>query len=86
MLDQPLVEDEERKFAHSDKLVFPITKYPLSISCWIRKALFEGKLSLRANEPAVFANPFTSMLSLIAIGFKPLDEFSSICLYESLLI
>jgi hypothetical protein len=33
MLDQPLVEEEERKFAHSDKLVFPITKYPLSISC-----------------------------------------------------
>ena len=26
ILDHPLVEDEERKFAHSDKLVFPITK------------------------------------------------------------
>ena len=32
MLDHPLVDVEERKFAHSERFVFPMTKYPLSIS------------------------------------------------------
>src|ERR1044072_7667080 len=68
--DHPLDELEERKFAHSLRLVLPRITAPASRSCLTKKAsCFGAGASLSARLPAVvFILSAVSMLSLINTG------------------
>ena len=64
---QPLLENGERKLAHSDRLALPRITAPASRSLRVRNAS-EGSAPSSADEPAVAGSPSAWMLSLSSTG------------------
>ncbi len=65
---QPELEREERKFAHSLRLVLPRITAPASRRRATRKASVRGWCEARASEPAEFTIGVASMLSFSSSG------------------
>ena len=68
ILDQPLTDLVERKFAHSDKFALPLMRNPFLRSLSIRNAFSFAILFSKAKEPADVTKSFISILSLITIS------------------
>ncbi|MNT30076.1 hypothetical protein D3C72_1658520 [compost metagenome] len=65
---QPLMESDERMFAHSDRLVLPRIIAPASRNRATSGASRPGALAARASEPAVVGISRVSILSFSRIG------------------
>ena len=65
---QPLIEDSERKFAHSDKLVLPKIIAPAAFSFSTIGASRPVSLAISAIEPAVVGISLLSILSFSSTG------------------
>ena len=68
MADQPDVDFVDRIFAHSERLVAPITIAPASFKRVTSGESESTVASARASDPAVPGRPTASILSLIKIG------------------
>ena len=66
--DQPLVDRDDRMFAHSDRFVAPRTMSPASRRRSTSGASWLTIRSASANDPAEPGRPTASMLSLISTG------------------
>ena len=72
---QPLEENSDRKFAHSDRFALAMMIAPAAFSCRTRKAS-DGVEPASAHEPAVVGMPVVLTLSLTITGMPRSGRWS----------